>query len=157
MNNNLESKIIKYDIISSFLTSIIIIVTLVLVAYMFNDYWSEHERAGSIILIFTSIYRIYKTFIKPFIEIKIFKYSVDDKKVEYTNGVIIKSLTTIPIKRIQQITTETNPLLNKFELVKVNIVTTTGSHNLRRVSIDEGNQIVQTITERIHIELEEDK
>lgn len=132
------SSIYKF-LITLFITTIIVI----LFNSKLKDYMN-YIKIGYIIMILVGLFN---TFIKPFIEIKVWNYHIDDKKIEYSKGVFTIKKTVIPISRVQQISTATNPLLNKMGLVKVNIITTTTSHNLRNISIEQGDDIINKISD----------
>lgn len=147
MPNNIKQNTIKYNMISSIYKFLVTLFITTIIVILFNSKLKDYMNYIKIGYIIMILVGLFNTFIKPFIEIKVWNYHIDDKKIEYSKGVFTIKKTVIPISRVQQISTATNPLLNKMGLVKVNIITTTTSHNLRNISIEQGDDIINKISD----------
>ena len=149
MNSIHKKNIIIYTIISNLLQSCLILLITLILCIIVKENIQPYKDAIALGFLVLIIYRLYASFIAPFIAVHIFKYCIDEKKIEYTEGVITSKKTTIPMRNVQQVTTQTNPLLTKLGLVKINISTLSGTHALKSVSIDEGVHIVDTVSETL--------
>ena len=156
MEKELKRKIVIYDIISNLISSILALIIVTIIIYFFKDFFSNYKELVKLGYIILGIDILYEICIEPFLMIKIFKYNITDKSIEYNKGAIFTKKTIIPMRRVQQIETETDPLLKRMGLAKINIITTTGNHQLRRISLGESKEIIKFITEKVNIELNGD-
>ena len=85
--------------------------------------------------------------LKMILNIKHWKYTFDDEKITYVKGFYSITKTIIPLMRIEQIVTINNPLLNRYSLIKLNIITTTNTHTLLPITKSESDKIINFITE----------
>lgn len=84
--------------------------------------------------------------LKVMLNIRYWEYAFDDEKIIYVKGFYSITKTIIPLMRIQQVVTINNPLLNKYSLVKLSIITTTKTHTLLPIAKCESDEIINYIT-----------
>ena len=148
MNNSTNKKnIIAYNILSKLFSSITTLIILIVLIIIFKEKLKSYMLYINIGLILLSIYFIFRSFISPFIDYKTYSYNVDAKKIEYTSGIFTISRVILPINRVQQVILIKSPLLNKFNLVKIQISTTSNSHTIRNLTLKEGENLVTLATD----------
>lgn len=136
--------------ISKIFLAVVIIFVITIVLHMYKDKIGIYKKYIDLAYIVIIISQIFNCFIAPFIDIKTWYYKIDDKKIEYGQGIFTVKRTVLPISRIQQVSMDTNLLLKKLGLVKVNIMTTSNTHYLRNITIDEGEFIIENIINILH-------
>jgi len=83
--------------------------------------------------------------IKAICNTKYWGYSYNQERIMYTKGFFKVVTVIIPIRRVQQITTISNPILDRMGLVIISIVTTTVVHTLLPVKTREAGEIAEFI------------
>ena len=150
MDDKIKKNIIKYNIVSNIINSIIFITIITLLLLVFKKKIVDYIQIIKIGYIFIVINCLFSILIEPFIEIKTRTYKITNKAVEYTQGIFLVSKTVVPVIRIQQVTLTKGPILNIFGLVEVDILTTTSTHKLKHITLNQGEQIVKEITDLIY-------
>ncbi|MDK2562154.1 PH domain-containing protein [Romboutsia sedimentorum] len=153
----INKKIVKYNILSNTLGYTITIGIITVLFIIFKEKLIPYNNIIKPIYLLLFIFALFESFIEPFIDIKTYKYEICDKKIQYTQGIFFIKTVMLPINRIQHVTMTKNPLLNKLDLVKIEIATTTGSHYLRNISVDEGVYIVDKITDMLFCNVKEEE
>ena len=97
-----------------------------------------------LILVIATIF-VTSTF-SALLNFKNWQYSYDDENIIYREGFITIKTTIIPVVRVQQIVTISNPILEKKGLVILNIITTTATHELLPILKEEGEKTTNFIT-----------
>ena len=131
----------KYILISNLWNAIILTILFILGMHFYGEHLNTFVFNLSIIIIIL-LYFI----IKVILNIKYWSYDLDKEKLTYIKGFYSINKTIIPLVKIEQITNITNPLLNKYSLVKINIVTTTNTHTLLPIPKDEADKLINFIT-----------
>ncbi|RDY23181.1 hypothetical protein CHF27_009535 [Romboutsia maritimum] len=156
-NKEIKKYIVAYNILESLICSILIVGVLTILIIVFKNKLENFKTIIKYIYYLIIFFSLYSTFIDPFIDIKTYSYKITDSKIEYTKGILITKKTIIPISRIQHVTSTSNPLLKKFHLVKVGINTATQIHELRNISIEEGEYILEQITNILYSKFKEEE
>lgn len=145
MNQEIRKRILQYERIKNCITSIIVLISICLACIIFRKTVAPYQfwiQCGLLILI---LYRIFTCTYKPILELKFWKYELDEEKIATTNGWFFVKHTIIPMARVQNVEKKTNPLLQKYQLVCVEIHTTTDTHTLRRIEVQEAEQMTAQI------------
>ncbi len=145
MDKRVKKNIIKYSILKNVFTAFITLLLLGIAWALWGDNLNLSQNAVIIGIAIIAIITIYSCFITPFIHVKIWSYKIDKQAVTYTNGLFSVKKTVIPMGKIQNISTVTNPVLRKFGLIEVSIQTFTDSHSLNRIAIEESTEMITSI------------
>ncbi|MFV0557314.1 MAG: PH domain-containing protein [Enterococcus sp.] len=77
------------------------------------------------------------------------RYEVTEKDLAFQKGYLFRSITYVPIKRIQHIETEQGPLLRQADLMEIVIHTAATSHRIAGLTVVEAlalrNQIIELV------------
>ena len=131
----------------------IVITTALLV---FKSKLLAYHQIITLIYYLILLYSLFNCLIEPFLSIKVWHYQITDTTLEYTKGVFSVSKTIIPISRLQQVTIIRGPILNLFGLVKVEVLTTSKTHQLEHIPLLEGEMIAQRISQILHEKSKQD-
>lgn len=154
-DKKLKSNILKYKILTSLLTWILVFIITTILLFVFKEKVSSYRDIITLLYYVIAGYAIISTFIFPFIEVNTWAYEISEKKVEYVYGIYAIKSVTIPISRISYVTTEENPILNYFGLAKIQLNTTSGDHYIENISKEDKEIIINHITEILFKEKEE--
>ncbi|MCQ2969610.1 MAG: PH domain-containing protein [Clostridium sp.] len=150
MDDKIKKKIIMYNMVSSIVSSMISVMIITILLFIFKGRIVNYYNIIKLGYIFLILYYLFVSFVVPFIEVRTWSYNISDKSVEYTKGMVLISKTVIPMSRIQQVTLINGPILNSFGLVKVEISTTINTHELKNISVIEGEKIVNEISQILY-------
>lgn len=132
----------KYLLICNIRNAIILTILFLVGMLFYSEKMNMPLFAQSMIIIL-----IFTLFVsKAILNTKYWKYSYDNEKITYTRGFYAVTKTVIPLMRIQQIVTINNPLLNRYNLVKLSVITTTATHSLLPIPKNESEEIIKFIT-----------
>lgn len=83
------------------------------------------------------------------------RYEITPEDLSFQDGYIFRSITHVPINRIQHIETEQGPFLRKEKLMEIVIHTAASSHHISGLDIEEAVQLRQQIIELVKVAKED--
>lgn len=90
---------------------------------------------------------VWFTWYIPSFTYKHFGFKVTDEQLELRSGWIWLSDTLVPMTRIQHVELESGPLLRKYELAKIKVVTAATTHVIEALNLEEAEELKQRIGE----------
>lgn len=100
---------------------------------------------GWIGLVFFIISLIWYTWILPGLRHRHFSFRVAEDEVEIHSGWLWHTDTIVPMTRVQQVELESGPLLRKYGLAKVSIVTAAATLHIAGLEREEAEQLKRSI------------
>lgn len=88
---------------------------------------------------------IWYTWVEPQISYRIFAYQVREDELEVHSGWIVRTETLVPMTRVQHVELERGPLLRKYNLAQVKVVTAATSHLIHALKLEEAQQLKEQI------------
>lgn len=88
---------------------------------------------------------IWYTWVEPPISYRIFAYQVREDELEVHSGWIVRTETLVPMTRVQHVELERGPLLRKYNLAQVKVVTAATSHLIHALKLEEAQQLKEQI------------
>ena len=135
-----KSKLITYYLLHRLFIVVMIQITL----YIATTFWGLpsyfYPNKNTFFVLFWLFMYVYNI-ISPFVEVNVFSYKFDNKRLVYKSGVYEKSVVTIPINRIQHLTTKRSPLKNLFNVGVIEVTTANSKHALKYLSIEEADML----------------
>ncbi len=132
----------KYLLIKNIINASVSSVILILLFYLFD----VGNNINVFYLVFTIIFTFISLIAKSIFNSKEWEYNFDKDKIVYQTGFIKRVRVTIPMMRVQQVTTITNPILDKMDLVVVYIITTNDKHKMLPIHTDESKEFISFVT-----------
>lgn len=83
------------------------------------------------------------------------RYEITPEDLSFQDGYIFRSITHVPINRIQHIETEQGPFLRKEKLMEIVIHTAASSHNISGLDVEEAVQLRQQIIKLVKVAKED--
>lgn len=84
-------------------------------------------------------------FVAPPIRMRIFAYEVFEEEVHIRKGFITISHVTIPMTKVQHVEVNRGPIMRKYTLASVNIMTASSSQSIPGLSNEEAEELRQKI------------
>lgn len=145
--NKLQKKVCYFWMIRRF-----IYLVFLTIGYIIGIYYIPDEIKlllivpGAFLLFIILIY----TFIFPFLEIKVYKYYLDDQKIIISYGVLFRHYNIVPIVQIQDIGSFQGPIQMGFKISSVIICTAGSNEVIKCVDYQLAKEIVEDIQKKIH-------
>lgn len=159
MEKRLNKNAIKSWIISRTLGSGIFIAVIFGVIYVLKHFFQfdfiNYEKYINIIMTCISAYLLIYSYVYPFIEYHEWKYLVEEDKVEFSEGILIKNRTIIPIIKIEHINIKISPVNSRLGLANIEIFTAGGSHSIPNIELDIANEIGDYLNNKIKEKVKE--
>jgi membrane protein YdbS with pleckstrin-like domain len=147
--NYIKSELIGSAIFFSILCFILLFLTL------WNRWWNDWFFwpiwIGWVAWVSTSVFFTFKNY-------KIAGYAVRKRDISYRRGVLFRTITTIPLNRMQHCEITEGPIEKMFELATLKVFTAGGSSSdlaIAGLNREEAHQIKQFITKKIVSDEEE--
>lgn len=108
-----------------------------------------------LIVAILAIISILTIFIHPGIEMKQWRYSILEERIDLLHGIYWKSHTVVPVKKIQYLKIAQGPIQKRFGLSTIHIVTAGNEVEIPNIEMKESEQIVEylrAIIERMDID-----
>lgn len=83
------------------------------------------------------------------------RYEITAEDLSFQEGYIFRTITHVPINRIQHIETEQGPFLRKENLMEIVIHTAASSHNISGLDVEEAVQLRQKIIQLVKVAKED--
>ena len=150
----LQNKVCYYWIIIRFIFLVILSIGFMIgLKYISDEFKLLLMVPGGLLLfvIFTN------TFIFPFLQIKVYKYFIDNEKIVISYGVLFRHYSIIPIIQIQDISSFQGPIQIGFKISNVIITTAGSSEAIKCVDSELAKGIVEEIHDKIHQRLNKDE
>lgn len=90
---------------------------------------------------------IWYTWFAPGLFYRTFGFKVSDEELELRSGWIWLNDTVIPMTRIQHVELESGPMLRKYGLAEVKVVTAAKTHVIKALKLEEAEKLKQQIGE----------
>lgn len=90
---------------------------------------------------------VWFTWILPALSYRTFGFKVSEEELEIRSGFIWLSDIVVPMTRVQHVELERGPLLRKYGLAEVKVVTAAKTHIIMALASDEAEQLKQQIGE----------
>lgn len=104
----------------------------------------QRDKLELPVAVYISVIGIILSFsiLKALYNVKRWRYSYNKEVITYTKGFFKIKTVVIPIRRIQQVETVRNIVLQKLGLITVGVTTTTKTHMLLPIPKEEAEQLV---------------
>lgn len=112
---------------------------------------------SAIILGTLSLVLLISLLILPFYTYKMYGYQINDEEVVIIKGVLVRTKTHIPIKRIQHIEKMQGPIQLMFKQASINIYTAGKNESIMGLSSDVSNEVLKNIQNKLNIYLDLDE
>ena len=143
----LESKVCYYWIIKRFIFLAILTTGFFIgLNYIPNEFILLLIVPGGLLLFTMFI----NTFIFPFLQIKVYKYYIDNEKIVISYGVLFRHYSIIPIVQIQDIGSFQGPIQIGFKISNIIITTAGSAETIKCVNSDLAKEVVADIHSKIH-------
>lgn len=83
------------------------------------------------------------------------RYEITPEDLSFQDGYIFRTITHVPINRIQHIETEQGPFLRQEKLMEIVIYTAASSHHISGLNVEEAVQLRQQIIELVKVAKED--
>lgn len=148
MNRQLTKRLhrdyIKVYQISELITHGIFLI--LIIAYFSFALWKDWTLVpGWIAVIIFVLTFVLFTWILPLMKFKRFQYELFDDELEIQSGLIFISNVLIPMVRVQHVELESGPLMRKYDLASVSIVTAATTHKISGLKQVEAQQLKRQI------------
>ncbi|MFC6333881.1 PH domain-containing protein [Paenibacillus septentrionalis] len=108
--------------------------------------------AGGVVLLSFVVY----TWIVPVYEYRSFSFEVFEEEIEIKSGIIFHSNILVPMVRVQHIEVGSGPVMRKYKLASVTIVTAATKHEIKGLDKDEAEALKQHIGELAKVDEQHD-
>ena len=130
--------------IAGCITNLILIGIAVL--YLFLANWKDWTLIpGWIGIGIFSLTFIWYSWVSPELSYRRFAYQVREEELEVHSGWLVRTETLVPMTRVQHVELERGPLLRRYNLAQVKIVTAATSHLIHALKLEEAQQLKEQI------------
>ncbi|GGG81290.1 PH domain-containing protein [Paenibacillus radicis (ex Gao et al. 2016)] len=88
---------------------------------------------------------VWFTWFIPLWKYRSFQYELFDEELELASGIIFKKNVLIPMVRVQHVELESGPLMRKYKLASVKVVTAATTHEISGLKQDEASDLKRQI------------
>lgn len=145
--NKLGKNARKAKIISNILFDIIVILIIAVVLFVLGIF-SIPPRILLLIKIILAIILLF-SLINSILDVTIgyerYGYRISEKSVEIISGILFIEKKIVPIRRIQQVSLEQGPIIRKFNLATVTLITSGGNLDIEYLPLDVANEISENL------------
>lgn len=85
------------------------------------------------------------TWIVPKVKYERFRFELFEEELEIESGIIFISNVLVPMVRVQHVELESGPLMRKFELASVSVVTAATTHKISGLKRDDAERLKRSI------------
>lgn len=85
------------------------------------------------------------TWIVPEVKYRRFRYELFEEELEIESGIIFISNVLVPMVRVQHVELGSGPLMRKFELASISVVTAATTHKISGLKRDDAEQLKRSI------------
>ncbi|WP_138755181.1 PH domain-containing protein [Paenibacillus sinopodophylli] len=103
--------------------------------------WEWTLLPGWIALFICAVSLVLFTWIFPQITYKRFQYELFENELEIQSGLVFISNVLIPMVRVQHVELESGPLMRKYDLASVSVVTAATTHKISGLKLGEAQQL----------------
>lgn len=122
-----------------------IFLAFIIAYFSFALYWDWTLIPGWIALAIVSATFVCFTWIIPQMKYARFQYELFDDELEIQSGLIFLSNVLVPMVRVQHVELESGPLMRKYDLASVSIVTAATTHRISGLKQPEAQQLKRRI------------
>lgn len=102
---------------------------------------------GGIVTLALALLFVFATFRVPVILYNRFGFAVFEEEVEIRKGLFFITETLIPMTKVQHVKLESGPILRKYGLAELKIVTAATTHSIAGLKAEEAESLKRTIGE----------
>ncbi|CAM4336983.1 hypothetical protein FHS16_002651 [Paenibacillus endophyticus] len=118
----------------------------VIIAYFIcASIWAWTLVPGWIALSVCAASIILFTWIFPEMKYKRFQYELFEDELEIQSGLVFLSNVLVPMVRVQHVELESGPLMRKYDLASVSVVTAATTHRISGLKLGEAQQLKRRI------------
>lgn len=125
---------------------LLIAVALTVLGTVFNWRWLPLWIGGLVTLGFALLF-VFAVFRVPVILYNRFSFAVFEEEIEIRKGLFFISETLIPMTKVQHVELEHGPILRKYGLAELKIVTAATTHSIAGLKAEEAEHFKRTIGE----------
>lgn len=131
LEHTLSSSYPKFKFISEMIGNVIggiVIVVLFLLHHYFS--WPQWAFWILIVLVVLTIAGIIWNFIEPKLLYRSWSYQFSEEYLQMSSGIFTKEWVTVPMTKIQSVSTVQGPLMKRFDLCSIKVETMGSSHTI---------------------------
>ncbi|MDQ7129304.1 MULTISPECIES: PH domain-containing protein [Mammaliicoccus] len=146
----MDKKGMVVERIGSLITISILIIILIVMAVIFNLWWTTALKWFLLIPVaLIVVIAIYGLIIQPYYMYRNFRYEINDDEINIKSGIFMIRETTIPMGRIQNVDLYEGFIMRKFNLANITLSTAGGNRMIQYLNKDKANRIKHAIQNRI--------
>ncbi|KSU87508.1 PH domain-containing protein [Priestia flexa] len=115
--------------------------------YFFNWWIWIFWVSGALLIVSFIVYVV----IAPSIYMKVYSYQLTETHIEVQKGLFIWNHTKVPIVKVQHVETSTGPILRKYGLASINVVTAAGFLEFPALQSEDANNLRETIAKMAEV------
>lgn len=144
LTKRLHRDYLKVYLITQLITNGVIF--LLILAYMSIALWKEWTLMPVWISLAALLLSLVSfTWIIPRVKYARFRYELFEEEIEIKSGLIFISNVLVPMVRVQHVELGSGPLMRKFELASVSIVTAATTHEISGLKQEDAEQLKRKI------------
>lgn len=146
----MDKKGMVVERIGSLITISILIITIIVMAVIFNLWWTTASKWFLLIPVaLIVVIAIYGLIIQPYYMYRNFRYEINDDEINIKSGIFMIRETTIPMGRIQNVDLYEGFIMRKYNLANITLSTAGGNRMIQYLNKDKANRIKHAIQNRI--------
>lgn len=141
-----RKRMVIYNLITQFMQTTIALIVVTILLLIFKEKLQNYKNIIRIAYVLLFGYAYLEGLISPFLNAMTWRYAINEHQLQFTYGAYKKTTVAIPLNRIQHLTMIENPIANRFDVGRVQVVTTNGNHELKNISVAEGQELINQIS-----------
>ncbi|MEJ8306185.1 PH domain-containing protein [Saccharibacillus sacchari] len=125
---------------------LLIAATLAVLGVVLEWSWLPLWIGGLVTLVFALLF-VFATFRVPVIRYNRFGFAIFEEEVEIRKGLFFITETLIPMTKVQHVKLESGPILRKYGLAELKVVTAATTHSIAGLKAEEAESLKRTIGE----------
>ncbi|MGG4393440.1 PH domain-containing protein [Paenibacillus thiaminolyticus] len=98
---------------------------------------------------------VWYIFLSPVLTYRYFSYDVREEEVEIHSGIFFRKYVLVPMTRVQHVEKASGPVLRKFDLAQISIVTAATTHEIQGLKAEDAEGLKQRIAVLARVEDDE--
>ncbi|MCQ4085501.1 PH domain-containing protein [Saccharibacillus sp. JS10] len=129
-----------------YIIPLLIAITLTILSALLDWNWLPLWIGVIAIVVFALLF-VFFAFRVPVIRYNRLEFAVFEEEIEIRKGLFFMKETLIPMTKVQHVELENGPILRKYRLAELKIVTAATTHTIAGLKADEAEQLKRTIGE----------
>lgn len=127
----------KMKRVSDFISNVIGIIVIIILFFL-NDYFQWPTWAFWILIVVAIllVVEIIWSFFEPTLHYRNWSYEINEEYLQLKFGIFTKEWVTVPMTKIQAVTSKQGPLMKRFNLCSIKVETIGSSHEIPGLDID---------------------